>query len=258
MVSAGTYSAYQTVRYNTDKRHNGQLYARRLWQTSRVIEFGLRLLLGLLQIVLAVQIKRSHIGYLFWFGVTMYVGATINMAALFHTPDTYRVLIQAPQMLMWLCLLVLTSGDLFRLLLSRTYIEERRALWGFSCWTACVLVGLGWIWRPENSFQALAIGVQYATLGTLISTITAWSIVAWRKPVDRLSRLTILHGWLWCGWLGLATVSAATCKGGLYWMVMPRLPAWYTTTRLSLLGCMCLLTSAYLLSLRKWTVVSQV
>ncbi len=178
----------------------------------------LRLVLGVAESIVAYMVVRRSVGYCFGCGILMFFSAAYNISPSYVNEDFWKHYIQTPCLLFLLALTASATLDIFAFLRRRTFPRERGMLLTASVTIGCVPVFAGWMWHPENLYQALMIARQYILIGLAAGYASAWIWVTCARPVAMEKGLR-WHGRIWTVWLSCAAVLATTTKGGLWWQV---------------------------------------
>ncbi len=181
----------------------------------------LRLCLGIAESIVAYMVVRKNIGYCFGLGILMFFSAAYNIAPSYAEEPLWKHYIQTPCLLLFLGLTVAVTLDQFAFLRRRTFPRERGMLFSSACAIGCVPISAGWIWHPDNSYQALMLARQYILIGLAAGYASAWVWVTAAKPVS-MEQPVRRQGGIWVAWLAVASLLASTTQGGLWWQVFRR------------------------------------
>lgn len=213
----------------------------------------LRAVLGLMQFAIAVLIVRRDVGYLFSFGVYMYVSFALNIAPALPTSEAYKLAVQIPAFVLLVILTIAASIELFTFLYRRTFRRERVLLVYCAAILAAVPITCGWIWRVENPYQAMMVIRQYALIGVTVATSFAWYWVRHIRPV-KIEPQVSLQGVFWCCWIATTALLSTSTKGGLLWLAVNwegGEGAWRYFSDVMLLG-QILLCACFTINLHYW------
>ena len=82
----------------------------------------------------------------------------------------------------------------------------------------CIPVLAGWLWNPENWYQAMMLVRQYAVIALATGFWLAWAWVRHLEPVEGQQAAPL---GLWLLWLAAGIPEAISTKGGMLWAVLP-------------------------------------
>lgn len=212
-----------------------------------------RLFLGVAEAVVSFTVLRKNVGYCFGFGVSMFFSATYHISPSFPRDAAWKYAIQTPYVIALLWLTIAATLEIFAFLKRKTFPRERGLLFTASAAIGVMPVMAGWIWHPENPYQALMIARQYVLIGFAAGYASAWTWVTCVRPV-KMSASLRAHGRLWRSWLIVSAALSSTAKGGLWW----RLFDWSGGERAWSIGSSAMMLAQiflcvlFVLNLRKW------
>lgn len=124
------------------------------------------------------------------------------------------------------------------------YDHERDMMLGFGVATGLAICAAGWLWMPENWFQAMVTIREYTYLSLAGMTVCSWIWLRWIRPI----RLALIVP-AWCWWVTFSALMAAGGMGGMLWVIFPmKREIWYAIGDLGLAG-QTLIATVLLMSL---------
>jgi hypothetical protein len=179
---------------------------------------ALRIILGLAEFFISIEVIRLRIGYAFWFGVYMYASAAANLAPALVDDEVYKHLIQIPVFTATLACAFAASFDVFRVLNVVMLNKDRRLVFALAAVCGSIPVAVSLRLSAENIYQAFMISRQNALLFLTVGTTMGWKWVSGHRAVSIDTEIDD-HAWLWCAWLLTCFLMASTTKQGMFWMV---------------------------------------
>ncbi len=223
---------------------------------GHVMFHAVRFSLGVGMAAIGISAWRRNSGTLFGFSIWCLLAGIFGIFPAFPAEEWWKYYVQFPILAIGLPLILLSSIDVFGFLPRHTYPQERALLAAGAFLVGMVPVVTGWLWLPENWYQAFMLSRQFALVAISTAYWAAWLWVSWIRPVQIPVDIRA-HGWIWGAWLSVMVVMASTTKGGLWWVMFRWsgaesiwLAVFYVTAAAQII-IICLLG----LNLRRWPAV---
>ncbi len=182
----------------------------------------LRLTLGILCLAVA---RRTRHWYFACSGIALLIPAAV------YDPLYWRIIwlpVETVRLLLAIGLSISTVMEDCLMI----YDRERDMMLACGTTVGVSICLAGWLWMPENWFQAMVTIREYAYVTLVGITVFSWIWLRWIRPIPVALMMPA-----WCWWVIFSALMAAGGMGGLIWTVLPmKREIWYAIGDIGLAG----------------------